>query len=230
MTGGVKNKIIVTILYVAMFLIAACSYNAFFKVSAANLSDNAVIVLSGETDGEKVSVNAVLIQNTGLNGLTLEISYDTDAMTLINVEKGAALSSLEYMTTNVDTEQGYGIIPFKINWSGDENDASTGRLFNMEFSVKDNIQDGKYTVTLKAEKNKSATYILDGDAHTKNVLINGVQVEIKGSKPQSVEEETTGNNSNILLWVSVSVAVLAVSGLVVLTIFKIKGKKSWTKI
>ncbi|MBP5466942.1 MAG: hypothetical protein J6Y43_05215, partial [Clostridia bacterium] len=163
-----------------------------FKASAAELSDNVVIALSGEIDGEKVSVDAVLMQNTGLNGLTLEISYDTEALTLINVERGGALSSLDYITTNVETEKCYGITPFIINYfmkdttSGNENDKSVGLLFKMEFSVNENIQDGKYTVTLKTERDHSATYIVDGEVATKNVLINGIQVEIKGNKPQSV--------------------------------------------
>ena len=203
-----------------------------FKTSAAELSDNAVIALSGEIEGEKVSVDAVLMQNTGLNGLTVEISYNTQAMTLVNVEKGVALSSLDFMTTNVDTEKGYAVTPFIINWSGDDNDSTSGLLFKMEFSVNENVSDGKYNITLKTERNHSATYIDGGDAHTKNVLVNGVQVEIEGSKPQNIEDEipVTEKKNNIVLWVSLSAAVAAIAVFVVLIILKVKGKKSWTKI
>jgi len=228
MTGGIKNKLIFAILCAVMFLIAACSYNTFFRASAAELSDSAVIVLSGEIDGEKVTVNADLVQNTGLNSLTLEISYNANAMTLINVEQGVALPSLDYMTTDPETEKGYGITPFIINWFGNENDATSGLLFKMEFAVKENVEDGKYTITLKADRNRSATYISDDGDKTKSVLINGVQVEIKGSKPQTVVPDQ--NNTNILLWVSLGVAAVAVTGLIVLIVLKIKGKRSWTKI
>lgn len=227
----IKNRGLIIILLLTVIILTASLCRTTFKSSAAELSDNAVIALTGEIDGERVSVDAVLLKNTGLNGLTVEISYDTKAMTLVNVEKGAALSSLDYITTNVDTEKGYGITPFKVNWSGDYNDESAGLLFKMEFLANENIDDGKYTVTLKTERGKSATYITNGEVAAKNVLINGVQVEVKGNKPQSVEEiPETESKANIFLWISISVAVVAVTGLIVLTVLKIKGKRSWTKI
>lgn len=201
------------------------------RVLAADIKDNAVIALSGDTDGEIVSVDAYLMQNTGLNGLTVEISYDVNAMTLVDIEKGEALSSLNMMTTNIDTEKGYGITPFVVNWSGDENDDSNGLLFTMKFSVKDNVNDGKYAVTLKVNKKGGASYILDGDAASKNVLVSGVQVEIKGNKPTAVVENSkTKKRSDALLWISISVAVVSVITLIILAIIKFKGKKSWTKV
>lgn len=237
-TGGVKNKITVFILLLTAFFIAAHYNFTIHKVSAAELSDNAVILLSGEINGEEVSVDAVLMQNTGLSSLTVEIIYDTDVMTLKNIEHGSALSSLDPMYTDVNTEKGYAITPFKINYAnvngtvGKENDASTGLLFKMKFSVKENISDGKYVVTLKTVEDQPPTYFEDGEEKTKKVLINGVQIEIKENKPQNIEETTLEfeKKGNVFLWVSVSVAVVAATGLIILTIFKIKGKRSWTKI
>lgn len=237
-TGGVKNKFTVFILFLTAFFIAAHCNFTFHKVFAASLSDNAVILLSGEIEGEEVSVDAVLMQNTGLSSLTVEIIYDADVMTLKNIEQGSALSSLDYIQTDVNTEKGYAITPFRINYFnengtvGKENDASIGLLFQMKFSVKENIPDGKYVVALKTVEDQPPTYFEDGEDKTKRVLINGVQIEIKGNKPQNIEETTIEpeKKDNVFLWVSISVAVVAVTGLIVLTIFKIKGKRSWTKI
>ena len=228
--SGIKKKILIIVFIFTAIILTAPLCRTNIYTSAAELSDNAVIALSGEIDDENVSVDAVLIQNTGLNGLTVEISYDTNIMTLTNVTRGSGLSSLDYITTNVETEKGFGIIPFKINWSGDKNDESTGLLFNMSFSVKENVRDGKYFLTLKTERDQSATYIAGDDIATKNVLINGVQVEIIGSKPKAVEEVISQGEVNVLLWVSLSVAAVAVISLIVVIILKIKGKRSWTKI
>lgn len=238
MANGIRKRILFIVLLMTVILLTASLCRVPFKASAAELSDNAVIALSGKVDGETVSVDAYLYENTGLSTLSVELIYDADAMTLENVEQGGALSSRHYMTTDVNTEKGYGINPFRINYfykdktPGRENDKSTGLLFNMKFSVKENIQDGKYTVTLKTLENNPPTYFEDGEDKPKKALINGVQVEIKGSKPQTVEEEIpeTSNKPSALLWISISVAAVAVSGLVVLTVIKIKGKRSWTKV
>ena len=108
---------------------------------AADASEAPVMVLTATTSGKEVTVDAALKRNSGISGLTVEIVYDASAMTLTNVERGSALSSLEYLTTN--TEQGYSHNPFRINWSGDENDTSTGTILKMRFSVKDILLTSK---------------------------------------------------------------------------------------
>ena len=200
--------------------------------SAASLSDNAIITLAGETNEDDVIVKAYLQQNTAITGMTLEISYDTSAMTLTNVERGTALSSLDYMTTNVDTEEGYGIIPFKINWSGDENDKSTGLLITMHFAIKEGAVDGEYPVTLKSEK-MTVTYI-DGDLKTKSALADKVKIYIKGSSVTKIinesDENNDENNTPIVLIISLSVGGTIAVAAGSFIFFKLKGKKAWTKI
>lgn len=205
--------------------------SASMTVFAASLSDNAVITLSGEITEQEIVVKAYLRQNTGINGMTAEISYDTSAMTLKNIERGTALSSLEYMTTNVDTEKGYAITPFIINWSGDANDGLTGVLVTMHFTVKETANDGEYAITLKTERN-SVTYI-DGGVKTKSALVDGVKIKIKGSVAETIVTETTANTNNTsktILIASLSAAAVTIAVFTVVLIVKLRGKKAWTKV
>lgn len=224
----------------ALMFFAMCSvsligrgFNASFtETNAASLSDNAVITMSGENNEKEIVVTASLRKNTGLNGMTTEISYDTSAMTLTNVERGKALSTLEYMTTNVETEKGYAITPFIINWSGDKNDDSIGLLITMHFVVKEGAVDGEYQVILKSERN-TVTYVDEG-VKTKSVLIDGVKVLIKGNAVEKIvdeaEEKEDTKIKTIILITSISGGVFVLGGAATFIIIKLKGKKTWTKI
>ena len=220
------------IINIFIIILALCIFSAPVSMTAfaSSLSDNAVITLSGKITEKEIVVEANLRQNTGINGMTAEISYDTSAMTLKNVVRGTALSALNYMTTNVETEKGYGITPFKINWSGDDNDASTGLLVTMYFTVNETATDGAYTITLKIDRD-SVTYI-DGGVKTKSALVDNAKVSIKGNSAETIviEPAATDNTSTIILIVSLSVATVAIVIFTVLLIKRLKGKKAWTKI
>ena len=221
------------VLKLIILILSLCliSIPASMTVFAASLSDNAVITLSGEITEQEIVVKAYLRQNTAINGMTVEISYNTSAMTLTNVERGSALPLLDYMTTNVETEKGYAITPFKINWSGDENDNSTGVLVTMHFTVNETANDGEYAVTLKTERN-SVTYI-DGGVKTKSALVDGVKIKIKGSVAETIVTETTANTNNTsktILIASLSAAAVTIVVFTVVLIVKLRGKKAWTKI
>lgn len=220
--------------------VGACSLNKTqtYHTAHAETDSNIVIALSGEIKENKIIIDAVMMKNDGINGLTVELSYNNNVMTLSNINKGSALTSLDFLTTNTDTDKGYSILPFKINWSGDENDKSTGKLFSMEFLAKDNKEDGVYPITLITERGKSATYIDGKDTKTRNVLVGGVQVEVKGNVLQpNVEKipnpDIDNENNNIVLLVSLisGGAVLIIGGAALTFILlRRKGKKTWTKV
>lgn len=221
------------VLKLIILILSLCliSIPASMTVFASSLSDNAVITLSGEIAEQEIVVEANLRQNTAINGMTAEISYDTSAMTLKNIERGTALSSLDYMTTNVETEKGYAITPFRIIWSGDENDGSSGLLVTMHFTVNKTANDGEYAVTLKTEK-ESITYI-DGGLKTKSALVDGVKIKIKGSVAETIVTESTANINNTsttILIASLSAAAVTIVVFTVVLIVKLRGKKAWTKI
>ena len=212
---------------------------------AADESEAPVMVLTATTSGKEVTVDAALKRNSGISGLTVEIVYDASAMTLTNVERGSALSSLEYLTTNVDTEQGYAITPFRINWSGDEDDSSTGTVVKMRFSVKETAADGDYSITLRGVGTKPVTY--SHNVESKNILIDGVKIRLSGDVLEAVdiaeeEAEAKDKKPNIALIVSLSVVGSAVlAGGIVFIVLELgkqkkqkkkgkKGKETWEKV
>ena len=86
------------------------------KTFADSISDNSVIIVSGSVNTQnKLIIKANLTENTAISGMTLELSYNKSAMVLTNVVFGTALSSLEPITTNTNTSEGYKITPFKFN-------------------------------------------------------------------------------------------------------------------
>lgn len=222
--------LILILTIITTFIFASPSKAAF----AAELSDAAVIVLSPTVTENEITVEAVLRQNTALTGLTVEVDYDSNAMTLKNVERGTALSSLEYMTTNPD--KGYDVMPFKINWSGEKNDPSTGTILKLYFAIKEGAADGEYTIALKTSGNKSATYIEGNEIGTKNVLIDSAKIRIENNVPTAVISDESGKENekkpNIALIVSLSVVcpVVFAGAVVTVIVLKKKGKKSWKRL
>jgi len=226
--------IFISLLIIAISVVVPSGNAAY----AADVSDAPVMVLSATMDGKEVTVDAVLKRNSGISGMTLEIEYEASAMTLTDVERGNALSSLEYLTTN--TEQGYSIAHFRINWSGDENDTSTGSVLKMYFSIKETAQDGDYLITLKGVGEKPVAYLNGKQLETKRILIDGVIIRLAGDVIETVEigeeiKEAEEKKPNIPLIVGLSVSggVIVIAAIVCVVVFvvKKKGKKeSWEEI
>lgn len=222
-------------LFIMAISVVVPSGNAAY---AAEITDEPVMVLSATTSGKEVAVDAVLKRNSGISGMTVEIEYDASAMTLTNVERGNALSSLEYLATN--TEQGYSITSFRINWLGKENDTSTGSVLKMYFSIKETAQDGDYLITLKGVGEKPVAYLNGKQIETKRILIDGVKIRLKGDVIEAVAvgeefKETEEKKPNIPLIVGLSVTggiivLAAVTCVVVVVVMKKGKKKSWKEI
>lgn len=202
---------------------------------AASLSDAPVMVMSATLSGDEVTVYAILRQNTGIMGMTLEIEYDATAMTLTKVERGEALSSLEYMTTNINTAEGYAKKPFVLNWSGEKNDSSAGTIVRMTFRMKESVADGEYDITLKPDEGIVAYW--DKDVKSKNILIDGAKIKVVNNVAEVVLKETDeGEEVDLALVISLSVvggvlfAGSVVAVILVLKKYNIIGKKSWKKV
>ena len=226
--------ILISVLIIAISVVVPSGNAAY----AAEITDAPVMVLSATMDGKEVTVDAVLKRNSGISGMTVEIEYDASAMTLTNVERGNALSSLEYLTTN--TEQGYSHNHFRINWSGDENDTSTGTILKMRFSIKETTPDGEYLITLKGVGEKPVSYLTGNQVETKRILIDGVKIRVSGDEIEAVAtgeeiKETEEKKPNIPLIVGLSVTggvivIAAVACVIVFVVMKKGKKKSWEEI
>ncbi|MBQ7572876.1 MAG: hypothetical protein IJT23_01300 [Clostridia bacterium] len=110
--------------------------------------------------GGEVVVPIKISDNTGICGVTLSIEYDS-ALTLTNIQKGSAFSSLA-MTKPGDMSAN----PFNIVWDGTDPDNSNGTIALLTFKVPD----------YKGTFNVSATY-QDGDVIGGNLFPVDISIE-----------------------------------------------------
>ena len=205
------------------------------KTFADSISDNSVIIVSGIVNTQnKLIIKANLTENTAISGMTLELSYNKSAMVLTNVVFGTALSSLEPITTNTNTSEGYKITPFKFNYYGEKNDFSTGLLFTLTFNINNNVKDGNYLVSLKYNKNKDVCYFDENNVlKTKNLYIDNAEIQIKNdfvTQITSVRDEgQTSNTWIVVLCVSVLAIAIIIAGILFAKKF-IKKRRNWKRL
>lgn len=86
--------------------------------------------------GEKVNVPIIIYNNPGINGIQLNVSYDSD-LTLLNAANGNALTSL-----NITLPGSYSN-PSKFLWDGlNENETGNGTVLDLTFAVPANAKSG----------------------------------------------------------------------------------------
>lgn len=201
---------------------------------------NTVLVMKGRenTETQEIEIDVTVEENTGVCGMLLTLVYDTSVFTLTGLEYGTAFSSLSPIHTNTETDEGYGIYPFKITYLGEENDTSIGKMMTLRFSVKDNVPDGSYTITLKHDRDKDVTYLKNNEILTKNLLIDGARVTLSQNKITNIDSVSNNERSEFLndfdgFWLPIVIGSLVlISGflLLILMLTKRKKFKKWKKI
>ena len=105
------------------------------------------------------------------------MEYDDAVMRLTGVERGSALGSLTFTTTNSQTSIGYDIIPFNLFWDGTVPDKTNGNLVVFTFESFSDAQIGTYPITLKYDSaNTNSDY---GKPISVNIISGSVTL-IKG--------------------------------------------------
>ena len=202
---------------------------------------NTVLVMKGREQSveNEIEIDVVVEENSGVSGMLLSLEYDTSVFTLTDLEYGTAFSSLSPIHTNTETEQGYGIYPFKISYLGDENDTSTGNMMTLRFRIKENAPDGSHHITFKYERDKDVSYLKDGKILTKNLLIDGAEITLKADKVVKIEtypddqRQDPLDSNPIMLWILGAIgASVIIAGCTVLisVLVKHNKQKKWTKI
>lgn len=227
-------KRIFIFMLLTFMLVASCFTSPSQKAFATSISDNSVIILSGNVKGQnKLVLKANLTVNTGISGMTLELSYNKTVMVLSNVVFGTALSSLNPITTNTETAQGYAITPFKFNYMGQENDFSTGTLFTLTFDIMDNVKDGSYVVSLKYAKNEDVNYYDEkNDVKTKNLYIDNAEIQIKNNSVAQIAS-VGGNKQTSKIWIIVCVSIASVAVVtsgILIALKLIKKRRNWKRL
>ena len=223
--------------FLTLSLVLAMVFVSPLQIFAAE-NENTVLVMKGKQNVEtqEIEIEVKVEENTGVCGMLLSLVYDTSVFTLTNLEYGTAFSSLSPIHTNTETDEGYGIYPFKITYLGEENDTSTGKMMSLRFRVKDGAPDGSYTITLKHERDQDVTYLKGNEILTKNLLISGAKITLSENKVTSIDTIADNNEQNkpisgsyeLLVPIIVGGLVLVSATLLLVSVL-MKGKKNKEK-
>ncbi len=202
---------------------------------------NTVLIMKGRVNEEtqEIEIDVTVSENTGVCSMLLSLDYDTSVFTLTDLEYGDALSSLSPIHTNTETDQGFGIYPFKITYLGEANDTTIGHMMTLRFRVKDNAPDGSYAITLKHDRDQGAAYLENGKILTKNLLVDSATITLSKNKITAIDTSVNNNeqpqpdlNSNDL-WIPIVLGCVVLSGgcfVLIPLLIKRKKIKKWKKI
>ena len=226
-------------LLLSLITIMLCAFifaNPIKNAYAASIKDNSVIVMSGKVNKQnKLVIDVNLTDNTGISGMTLELSYNKKAMVLSNISFGSALSSLDPITTNTKTSEGYAITPFIINYFGQDNDYSKGLLFTLTFDLSKNIDNGSYKVSLVYSKNQDVNYYDEnGEPKTKNLYIDNLEIQIKDNEVTEIitvaSDEKPAKTRTLVIVLIITLSVALVGAMTFVLLKLMKKKRNWKKI
>ena len=208
--------------YVGIILILlALLCGTIGSAGVAYADTNPVILLSGKNVDGEIVVEVNLKNNEGISAMNLSLEYDTDRIVLTGLERGDALSTLDLITTNTDTETGYAVYPFKLNWFGEDNDATNGKMLTLHFVPISEDVTGKARVTFSYTRGQDVNYLDDTELRTRNLLIDVLTFEVsQGQAEEFVHNETLGeddDNKSTALAIGLAIggttAIVTISGI-----------------
>ena len=131
------KKVVAILLCVVMMLVGT---------PVALAADDAVIKVSDVkvNPGDTVSVTISLENNPGITGARIFVDYNSDVLTLKNVENGNVFAG-----TAPVLSPSFDVVPYQLQWSiGVKDMTDDGVLATMIFDVNENAEDGKYDISL----------------------------------------------------------------------------------
>lgn len=189
-----KKRILTGVLILLLLLIAGICWFSLNKMSKRNqlreevVSENAEriehatqeqmpkIVISNvrANPGDKVTVTASIVNNPGILGMSMVLSYDENVMKLTNVENGDAFKDILEMTNTKNFKNGCSFL-----WDGEniESDqVSDGEILILEFQISKDAAAGKTPILLLLDEDGT----VDRDLQTVDVSVdNGFLTVIK---------------------------------------------------
>lgn len=144
-------------------------------------SDQAQITVSDTAakPGDTIDANITFVNNPGIMGATLTVTYDDKALTLVSVKDGGILGAQSHKPELKS--------PYTLAWSDDTavtNNTANGVAATLTFKVSNNAAVGKsYPITLSYDFDNYDIYDVDLQP-VKFTLVNGsVNVSENGEQP-----------------------------------------------
>lgn len=122
------------------------------RMEQAIQRDNPTIIVSNvmAKPGDKVTVTASIVNNPGILGMSMMLSYDDRIMKLINVENGEAVRAVLNMSNSNSFENGCVFL-----WDGENitlDQIHDGDILVLEFQVAENAPAGKTPILLTSDE------------------------------------------------------------------------------
>ncbi|MEE0958085.1 MAG: cohesin domain-containing protein [Ruminococcus sp.] len=136
---------------VFVLMINCCVFTAL----ATNEATIAVQSVTAQP-GKSVDVAVMITHNSGIAGMTLDVDYDKNALTLTAVKDGGILGS--------NTHKPELTSPYTLSWSNDtimNNITANGTIATLTFEVKENVDAGDYPITLSYDYENYDIYDVD---------------------------------------------------------------------
>lgn len=118
------------------------------RIEQAEQNDGAMVLVSNTQakPGDTVTLTANLVNNPGILGMTLSLSYDDSVMELVSAKSGSAFDQVLSMTHSKTLGNGCVFL-----WDGesvDEKDVKDGEILILEFKIADSAAAKKTPVKL----------------------------------------------------------------------------------
>ena len=157
------KKRIIAVALVFVILFAAPCYAEAPKIKLGSASAK---------PGETVEIPITLSGNTGFNSLGIEIDYNSDIMTLTDVEVNSSVGGL-YMSSAE-----FSAKPYNLSWT-EFMKANTynGIIATLTFKISDNASAGEYPITLDYYKGRDGNFVDGVDVNINNGAAVGFTYE-----------------------------------------------------
>lgn len=147
-----------SLLIVTFIIINICAVSAFAETAPSVTIGTA----TGKT-GDTVEIPVILSGNTGFSSLNIEIYYNSNALSLINVNKNNSVGG------NVSSSQLLSKTPYMMSWnSATEVNTFNGTLATLSFEILTDVNE-IYTVEVNSYKGRTGDYV---DGQNVNFIID----------------------------------------------------------
>lgn len=150
--------------------------------------------LDSTKTNDEIKVNVLLENNPGLVSMLFDITYDSNALTLVNVKDSGNFGITMHSTTYTS--------PYSLCWANDtayENIKFNGVIATLTFKINENAKEQEYSINVSYEKDNYAFINVDLEQYNPNVI--NTKVSIEGKNTESNQEGQTNqeqtNNEEI---------------------------------
>ena len=175
-----KLKVLLILVLVLLIFQASILLSPVYAASAATIATTSASVEAGDT----VYITVSLTSNPGLTYIKLNLSYDTDALTLFGVQNGEIIE---------DLTRGKGYV-----WSTSKASTKTGTLATLIFSVSTSASEGNYPITITCTEASNRNNDVDVSIQSATITVTPKQC-VHEMESYSYEEPTCQKEGSHIL-------------------------------